>query len=94
VMSKFCVLVDNEQEKQFMFHCPACGHAHSVRVRGPRPRWTVTGVEEDRPTVSPSIRARAGDSVCHSFVEQGKIRYLSDCTHHLAGQTVDIPDFD
>lgn len=26
--------------------------------------------------------------VCHSFVTDGHIQYLSDCTHTLAGQTV------
>lgn len=25
---------------------------------------------------------------CHSFVEDGNIRFLSDCSHELAGQTV------
>ena len=32
-------------------------------------------------------------SVCHSFVKAGRIEFLADCTHHLAGQTVDLPDF-
>ena len=31
--------------------------------------------------------------VCHSFVTDGKIRYLNDCTHHLKGQTVELLDF-
>lgn len=31
--------------------------------------------------------------VCHSFVRDGQIQYLSDCTHDLAGQTVDLPDW-
>ncbi|MCA3455420.1 MAG: ammonia monooxygenase [Rhodobacter sp.] len=30
---------------------------------------------------------------CHSFVTKGRILFLQDCTHHLAGQTVDLPDF-
>jgi hypothetical protein len=30
-------------------------------------------------------------SVCHSFVTDGRIQFLSDCTHALAGQTVDLP---
>ncbi len=30
--------------------------------------------------------------ICHSFVTGGKIRFLGDCTHHLAGQTVDLPE--
>lgn len=29
--------------------------------------------------------------VCHSFVTDGKIRFLGDCTHALKDQTVDIP---
>lgn len=32
-------------------------------------------------------------AVCHSFVTDGKIEFLSDCTHHLAGKTVDLEDF-
>lgn len=31
--------------------------------------------------------------VCHSFVEEGRIRYLSDCTHALVNQTVDLPEW-
>ncbi len=29
--------------------------------------------------------------VCHSFVQDGHIKFLADSTHHLAGQTVPIP---
>jgi hypothetical protein len=32
--------------------------------------------------------------VCHSFVTDGKIQFLNDCTHHLAGQTVELPEVD
>lgn len=31
--------------------------------------------------------------VCHSFVTDGRIQFLGDCTHSLAGQTVDLPTF-
>lgn len=30
-------------------------------------------------------------SVCHSFVVDGRMQFLGDCTHALAGTTVDIP---
>lgn len=33
-------------------------------------------------------------SVCHSFVTDGRIQFLGDCTHALAGQTVDLPDWE
>ena len=32
--------------------------------------------------------------VCHSFVTDGRIAFLGDCTHEFAGQTVDLPDVD
>jgi hypothetical protein len=32
-------------------------------------------------------------SVCHSFVTDGKIQFLNDCTHELAGLTVELPDY-
>lgn len=31
---------------------------------------------------------------CHSFVRDGKIEYLSDCSHELAGQTVELKDIE
>lgn len=31
--------------------------------------------------------------VCHSFVADGRIQFLGDCTHALRGQTVDLPDW-
>lgn len=34
------------------------------------------------------------DMVCHSFVTDGYIQFLSDCTHELAGKTVPLPDFE
>lgn len=30
--------------------------------------------------------------LCHSFVTDGQIQFLSDCTHTLAGQTVALPE--
>lgn len=33
-------------------------------------------------------------TVCHSFVTDGKIQYLNDCTHELAGQTVELGDME
>lgn len=33
-------------------------------------------------------------SICHSFVTDGRIQFLGDCTHALAGQTVDLPELE
>ncbi|MDP1925783.1 MAG: DUF6527 family protein [Thiobacillus sp.] len=43
---------------------------------------------------SGEIVQREEPRVCHSFVTDGRIQFLGDCTHHLAGQTVDLPPFD
>lgn len=29
--------------------------------------------------------------ICHSYVTDGRIQFLGDCTHDLTGQTVDLP---
>lgn len=75
----------------YVFHCPGCGYGHNVDV----PRWTWNG-SFDRPTFTPSLLVNQHDpgSRCHSFVEDGKILFLSDCFHSLAGQTVDLPDWE
>lgn len=32
-------------------------------------------------------------SVCHSFVTDGRIQFLGDSSHGLAGQTVELPEW-
>jgi hypothetical protein len=32
-------------------------------------------------------------SVCHSFIQEGSIIFLDDCTHTLRGQTVPLPEW-
>jgi hypothetical protein len=82
-----------------MFWCAGCDTPHRVGVGGGNgPQWTWNG-DVDRPTFSPSVlvmmrtRAWTTPQVCHSFVTDGRIQYLSDCTHALAGQTVELADW-
>lgn len=44
---------------------------------------TYNGLDADQPGRPPAV--------CHSFVVDGHMQMLSDCTHALAGQTVAIP---
>ncbi len=30
---------------------------------------------------------------CHLFIRDGRVQYLADCTHALAGQTIELPVF-
>ena len=78
------------------FHCPGCGCDHSISVgRGSPHTWDWNGSFES-PTFSPSILCNKDfpDSRCHSFVKDGQIQFLTDCWHHLAGQTVPLPDWE
>lgn len=89
-----------EYSDMLEFKCPACGHTHCVSI-GPKsfwnpPSWTFNG-DLERPTINPSVlvthKMPDGTKVCHSFIRDGRIQFLGDCTHHMAGQTVDLPDF-
>ncbi len=39
------------------------------------------------------IMQKPVEKVCHSFITDGRIQYLSDSTHHLASQTIELPPF-
>jgi hypothetical protein len=89
-----------------MFWCPGCervdedGERHRglhmlpVNSAVKTPQWTWNG-SLDKPTLSPSILTkgdwRGEESVCHSFMVDGQMQFLGDCTHPLAGQTVPLP---
>ncbi|MDE3212876.1 MAG: ammonia monooxygenase, partial [Bacteroidota bacterium] len=48
-----------------------------------------------KPTVSPSILSYGDEKTekprCHSFITKGKIKYMWDCGHALAGKSVMLP---
>ena len=89
-------------------HCPACGHQHVFpveKVEGYPVEhvWGWNG-SMDSPTFTPSLMLRTGKyvpgyetkfeegTICHSVVTDGKIAFCGDCTHEMAGQTVDLLD--
>jgi hypothetical protein len=96
-VSKFHDFGIQKGERWVAFHCPGCRGDHSIPVTGPR-GWTWNG-SLDKPTISPSIFVNRGLAnpvapACHSYVTDGKIAFLPDCSHKLAGKTVELPDFD
>lgn len=80
------------------FHCPGCKCDHGVwTTRNEHPVWDFNG-DMDKPTFKPSImvtaRYKGIDNICHSIITDGKIAFQGDCTHDLAGQTVELPDIE
>lgn len=85
---------------RYWFHCPGCLNDHGFTVGEPRrgpddPRWEFNGSFE-KPSFTPSLLCNKDfpTSRCHSWVKDGKIRFLNDCWHKLAGMTVDLPDWE
>lgn len=91
----------------FIQHGPGPGPRWDYNGNADRPTFKpsvlVTWDQWEPPATSPEIaeKIRLGEiqqvkvqKVCHSFVTDGRIQFLGDCTHALAGQTVDLPDVD
>jgi hypothetical protein len=103
-MAKVAPVNKNGTPVGYVFECPGCGSLHAPFVRpyqAPNGAfWDFNG-DVNAPTFSPSILQKIdytesgrSPSICHSYVTAGRIRYLSDCTHKLVGQEVELPDID
>ncbi len=82
--------------ESWWFWCPGCETHHRFVTKlgegEEGPVWGFDGNAE-RPTFTPSLRVRLGDGAqCHLFLTKGVVRYLSDCTHGLAGQSIPVQD--
>lgn len=60
------------------------GHFASNHKKGD-PCWCTYNAEH------PDDPSKFGCKRCHSFVTDGKIQFLKDCSHALAGKTVPLP---
>jgi hypothetical protein len=88
----------------YTFFCPGCVRPHTLVTEGSA-AWGFNG-NLDRPTFTPSVlvtrqanpaaleefKEYRTELRCHSFVTDGQIQFLSDCTHTLKGQTVPLPE--
>jgi hypothetical protein len=76
----------------WLLWCPTCKCPHVFDSR-----WEFNG-DTNAPTFNPSHlvfdEPNGHHARCHSFVRNGKFEYCTDSGHSMAGQTVDIPDWD
>ena len=87
------IKVHPNDHTMYMFWDVALDRPNAFYVRDQHPSWSWNE-DYECPTVSPSIRLiHNGNQVDHLFIRDGKIQYLNDCTHELAGKTVDMVDF-
>lgn len=91
-----------EEPGVYLFYCPGCNENHYVHTESCNhsgAKWTFNN-DLDKPTFGPSINRWYNGSIednvpdyrCHSFVQNGVIKFLGDCTHELKNQCVELPD--
>lgn len=87
-----------KKDGTLLFLCPGCNKIHVIN-QPERVLWEFNE-KLDKPTIRPSIlnksqykrKGKIVKSICHSFITDGKIRFLNDCTHEMAGETVELID--
>lgn len=97
-MSKFSPVTKHKEGTTYgyAFACPGCNEVHVIPTDPTEKiHWEFNG-DLDKPTLKPSILRYARNDAprCHSFVREGKIQFLRDCTHGLAGKTVELPEWE
>jgi len=107
-MSKVLKGINNDGTIYYLIECPACRRSHMFDsrwafngdVNNPTFRASML-VKWKHPkgysNENPAPKGWEGEyvtEVCHSFVTDGIIEYLSDCTHMMAGKTIELPDIE
>lgn len=80
------------------WYCPGCECNHGVPIQG-KQAWGWNG-SFDKPTLTPSVLVHEHETMppfkpqyrCHCFVVDGKVMFLTDSGHKLAGQTIEMED--
>jgi predicted Fe-S protein YdhL (DUF1289 family) len=97
----------HEYSNNLGFFCPGCKRVHqfnrtwqfnenyekptvspSLLVRG-----TIPITEEQAARIVAGEKIEPVPYICHSFITDGKIQFLSDSTHDKAGQALELEDF-
>lgn len=85
---------DLAKNEYAIFWCPGCDGYHQIQTKGEK-AWEFNG-DYENPTFSPSYVTWLDSGPhafrCHSYIREGNIQFLNDCTHALKGQTVPLPD--
>lgn len=59
----------------------------------PSPVWSWNG-DTEKPTLKPSVLTWTDTDRCHTWITDGKVIYLPDCSHEFAGQTLELLEVD
>jgi len=90
-----------------MIFCPACDCGHMFDSRWTfngnfdKPTFraimlvtvTVPITDDEHTRIMNGEKFEPKKLICHSFVTDGKIKFLGDCTHSMKNQEVQLPKF-
>ena len=76
----------NTEKPTFTPSVLVTGHWYTPKGEADEQAWQDAGCPAPRP------KFETADTRCHTFVTDGRIQFLGDCTHALAGHTVDMVD--
>jgi len=82
------------QDGVLIYWCPGCRTYHGAYLKDHEGgRWTWNG-SLSHPTITPSMLypGFVDSPCCHHYVREGKLEFLRDCGHKLAGTTQDMED--
>lgn len=83
---------NEEGQRWLIFWCEGCHQRHAVPIDGKNHNGAGPwGFNEnlESPTLTPSVNYVGS---CHFHLINGQIQYQMDCTHELAGKTVELTD--
>lgn len=100
-MTNVCASWVGAESNGLCFFCPGCNDIHQIHLQPDGWGWNGDKV---KPTFTPSVKVTWAanpkaeeqfkewrtERICHSFVKDGRIQFLGDCTHSMANQTVDL----
>lgn len=79
---------DNEPRWQFDRNFDKPTFSPSLLIR-----WTEDLTKAEHARVMAGEKIELKKLCCHSFIKNGQIEFLGDCTHEFAGQTVGMLDY-
>jgi hypothetical protein len=96
---------DGGYHGELTFWCEGCKEFHHINDSKTEIAnanvWEFNG-DFEHPTINPSIlitsrkfnqKTNQYENIrCHSFIKNGEIQYLHDCTHSLKGTTIVLDD--
>jgi hypothetical protein len=107
ISSKLRNSADSTGRKGLTYWCQGCESLHQIWYEGgvPGRNWGWDG-NVDAPTFTPSVlvtypanpdadedfKEWRTERRCHTFITNGQVQFLGDCTQALAGQTLPLPD--